>query len=486
MRLALRHPALAGLAVFTAIVAVARLATLRAPIANDTGQYLYVGQVLLDGGTPYVDAANNKGPLTYVLFALLGLVGGAHPVFYRVVLIVFAGLAALAVAGYAAHYGGRAAGVLAGVTLALLSGTAALQGDDPNTEQFGVAPMAGAWYLATRGTARTAAAAGALASAAVLMNIAFAVVLPFVAWELWRAAPAGRRARPLLIAVAAGVAVALPFAVWLLAAGALDDFAAQVLGRAGRAATGSGSALSGSGLEAGEGAVRLTGVRFLLDVRAGGLWVAGLLGCAIAARDARARPGAVAAALWIVVAWLRVKLPSYELPHQSYPALPAIAVGLALGVAALWQPATGRRVALAALVLVLAAWPNVVSPQWEAAWDPPWERPAQSYPLAEQYPVARFVGAHTAPSDRIIVSGSWSQLYWLADRRAPTRFFDHEVSNLDAGDAAARRRDLFAHPPRAIVQLPPEPLEPDLEALLRRTPYRLAYDSRGARVWLRS
>jgi hypothetical protein len=187
-----------------------------------------------------------------------------------------------------------------------------------------------------------------------------------------------------------------------------------------------------------------------------------------------------------VLAWLRVKLPSYELPHQSYPALPAIAVGLSLGVAALWQPATGRRVALAALVLVLAAWPNVISPQWQALVAPPWKQPGVRYPLAEQYPVARFVDAHTAPADRIVVSGAWSQLYWLADRRSPTRFFDHEVSQHDAGDAAERRRDLFAHPPRAIVLMPPEPLEPDLAALLRRVPYRVAYDSRGARVWLRS
>jgi hypothetical protein len=214
--------------------------------------------------------------------------------------------------------------------------------------------------------------------------------------------------------------------------------------------------------------------------------VAGLLGCAVAARDPRVRPGALAAAAWIVLAWLRVKLPSYELPHQSYPALPAIAVGFALGVAALWQPATGRRVALAGLVLVLAAWPNVVSPQWQAAWDPPWERPGQRFPLAEQYPVARFVDAHTARSDRIIVSGSWSQLYWLSDRRAPTRFFDREVSNHDPAQAAERRRDLLARPPRAIVQLPPQPLEPDIQALLRSAPYRLAYDSRGARIWLRS
>ena len=81
------------------------------------------------------------------------------------------------------------------------------------------------------------------------------------------------------------------------------------------------------------------GLRFLLAVPAGGLWVAGLLG----ARDRR--PGraacaaaAVAALLWIVVAWLRVKLASYEFAHHYYPALPGIAVGFALGVAALWRP----------------------------------------------------------------------------------------------------------------------------------------------------
>lgn len=118
--------------------------------------------------------------------------------------------------------------------------------------------------------------------------------------------------------------------------------------------------------------------------------------------------------------------------------------------------------------------------------DPPWERAGQSYPLMEQYPVARFIEAHTAPSDRIIVSGAWSQLYWLADRRAPTRFFDHEVTQHDAGDDAARRRDLLARPPRAIVSMPPEPLEPDLRWLLPRAPYRLAYDLRGTRIWLRS
>ena len=84
------------------------------------------------------------------------------------------------------------------------------------------------------------------------------------------------------------------------------------------------------------------------------------------------------------------------------------------------------------------------------------------------------------------MSGRWTQVYWAAGRRAPTRFFDHEVSNRRKAWIAERRRDLFARPPRAIVLMPRDRLEPDLLSLMARVPYRLAYDLRGARVWLRS
>ena len=252
---------------------------------------------------------------------------------------MFAGLAALAVAGYTAHYAGRAAGALAGVTLALLSGTPVLAGR--RSQHRAVRDRADGGRVVLRDPrlerARRAAA-GALTAAAVLMNIAFAVVVPFVAWELWRARAAGaargrcssrRRAPP-------------PWRCrsWCgsLAAGALDDFAAQVLGQAGddrhrqRAV--------GLGPERGRGrAERRRACTSCSPCRAGGLWVAGLLGCAIAAQDARVRPGAVAARLWIVLAWLRVKLAVLRVRRTSTtPRSPAIAVGLALGVAALWQP----------------------------------------------------------------------------------------------------------------------------------------------------
>ncbi len=272
--------------------------------------------------------------------------------------------------------------------------------------------------------------------------------------------------------------------LWLVAAGALDDFAVQVLGQAGD--TVSRGALSGAELSWVVGGTEVEGLHFLLAVPAGGLWVAGLLGAAIAVQDARMRPAAVAALLWIVVAWLRVKLASYEFAHQYYPALPGIAVGLALGVAALWQPSAARRAALAAVVLVVAAWPYVIAQQWNALDTPPWERPGVAYPAAEQYPVGRFVAAHTRPSDPHRRVGPLDP--GLLGRRAPgpDALLRPRGQQPPEGWIAERRRDLFARPPRAIVLMPRDRLEPDLVALMARVPYRLAYDLRGARVWLRS
>ena len=486
--MAARHRALTGFAAFTLIAALTRPESWQKPLASDTGQYLYVGQAIFQGGAPYVDAANNKGPVTFLLFGAIDAISGGHPWIVRAALILFAGAAALAVAAYVQQFAGRSAGAMAGVTMAVLAATAAMQGDDPNTEQFGVAPMAGAWYLATRGSGRASAGAGALTAAAALMNPAFALVLPFVAWELWRARGGPDRLRRFGVAAAGAATVAVPIAVWLAASGALDDFRRQVLGQASRAtgdALSSGSLLQGSVVESSDAsAQQVHGLRFLLDVPAGGLWVAALLGCAVALQDRRLRRAAIPAAIWIVLSWLRVKLAVYEFPHHYYTALPGIATGIAVGVAALWQQATSRRLALAAVVLVLASWPYVIAPQWQALAVAPWERFGPDSPFAEQYPVGDFVAANTAPTDRIQVAQGHAEVYWVADRRAPTPFFDVTVVRQDPGYAAERERALLARPPKAIVLMPQDVLERDLELLLEREPYRLAYDQRGALVWL--
>ena len=97
--------------------------------------------------------------------------------------------------------------------------------------------MVGAWFLATQGSALTAAAAGAPRGRSGPHE-------PGVRGRGRRSPPgscgARRReagARRLLAAAAGAAAVTAPIALWLLAAGALDDFFAQVLGHAQRSSS---------------------------------------------------------------------------------------------------------------------------------------------------------------------------------------------------------------------------------------------------------
>src|SRR4051794_5934691 len=128
-----RRDALLALAGFGLLAAVARPASFRMPVDRDTGQYLYVADVLLHGGTPYADAANDKGPVLYLLFAAIQLVTGTSVVGVRLALLAVTAAAALFLALYVTARTTRAAGLLAGAAFAVLASTAALQGFDPNS-----------------------------------------------------------------------------------------------------------------------------------------------------------------------------------------------------------------------------------------------------------------------------------------------------------------------------------------------------------------
>jgi hypothetical protein len=473
-----RRPLLSAYLLFAALAAAGRPASWKAPPGGDLGQYMYAGGVVLDGGFPYVDAANNKGPANFLLFALLRLVCGRSPELVRVAFVLVTALAALAVAGYVAHYAGRAAGLLAGVTMALLSSAFGFEGFDPNNAQFGLVPMAGAWYFATTRDRRGTTAAGALAAFAFWMNPAFGVALPFVAWELWRGEDRGRR---LALALAGGAAVTVPLLLWLAVGGALDDMATQVFGKVQQTlTTGGGGAAPGAFGGAGPG---LEGpqapLQFLLDLPNPLLWMSGLAGCAVAARVRELRPAAVAAALWILAGWLRVEVASYDFANQYAPVLVGIAAGIALGVASVWPRTNGARAGLAALVLAAPVWAAVAEPQLRQL-----ALPAEARGNAIAVDLADYVERTTQPGSRIVVAEFDPQVYWLSDRRAVSRFFDS--FGLAGRDeyVAERRRDLFERPPAAVAAVPDRFVDPDLQELLDTRGYVLVYDRDGARVWL--
>ncbi|HEX8123118.1 MAG TPA: hypothetical protein VF549_17840 [Solirubrobacteraceae bacterium] len=502
---------LAAVVLLAGTAALTRASSWRKPLGTDTGQYLYIGDLVLHGGTPYTDAVTNKGPLTYLLFAVIRLGAGTSMTAVRLALLAFAVVAAVALGAYVAHFAGRAAGALAAVAFALFAGLPALQGADPNTEQFGIALIVGSWWLATQ-SARGAGwslAAGASIAAAVAMNPAFGLALPFVAFEVVRASrrradlppprrsgpeggarcPSGRwdgrtSARRVALATAGGLAVALPLLVWLLASGALDDMWHQVVDYALNRADGSVT----------EGAVPDDGTSTgsdgegTLGLPARGLWLLGVLGLLVACTEARLRRVALPLLAWVVVCWARVKVATYEFPHHYYPVVPALAAGLALGGLRFAElvPRPRVRWALAAVVLAIPLWQWVAVPERDALDVPPglrWGKEFRSFSLA--YPVASFVRAHTREDDRILVAGTDAEVYWLADRHASSPYFDVFPILADGRRAGQRANDVAYDPPAAIVAMPgAEDADPFFVDLLALHEFPPAYEVDGARVWL--
>jgi hypothetical protein len=477
----LRHPLVSSFVLYGLIAAVLRPATWFTPLFEDPAQNLYVGQAIFDGGVPYVDAANNKGPLTYVLFGFLGVLVGTSNVALKFTVVIATAGAALLVASYVTRYSGRAVGFLAGLAFALFSGSADLLGYEPMTEVYGMVPMAAAWYLASRGGVRSAAGAGVCAAVAILMNPAFGIIVPIAGLELWRRG----RERSAVVelfawAVAGGAAVTALVALWLGLSGAIDDMLTQVLGHVTSNVTPGGAPAASQSFTP-----ETSEFYRFVTVPAGGLWIAAAVGAVLAWRTPSLRPLAVPSLLWLVLAFLRVKVVDYELLHQFFLAMPGIAVGIAGGIASLWGSTTRTRVALATLVLAAPMIVYVIGPQWRALQLEPSQRfgVGNNYALAE--PVADFVRENTAPEDRIFVGGHAAQVYWLADRRAPTRFFDSFPVIQDAGYLKERNRALRQDPPEAIVIMADTPPDNELRSLISQLNYQLAFEEGGARVFLR-
>jgi hypothetical protein len=198
---------------------------------------------------------------------------------------------------------------------------------------------------------------------------------------------------------------------------------------------------------------------------------------------------AVAAMLWIALVWVRAELQSYTFPHHFYIALPGIAAGIAVGVASLWYGDVRTRAALAALVL---AWPIVAyvgGPQLRQLELPPEQRwsldTSEDWSLA--YPVARFIDEHTRPGTRIFMTGSHPEVYWLAHRRAMTRYFDWFAPLYDPAARRERMSDLEKRPPAAIGVMSDPDAHSDLDTLrayMDRHGYVIALQLKGAQVWL--
>jgi len=164
-------------------------ANLAMPLGRDQGIFAWVGQVLLAGGIPYVDAWEVKGPVSHYLYALGMAVFGESPLGVRLFDNLLLAAATLALVLFARRRGVPLWGWVTGFLLFASYGggfwhTAQVDGWISYGILLAILLL---WHEPSRLSARAAVAVGLLLSLAVLVKPNFALfgLLPLLAYW-WR------------------------------------------------------------------------------------------------------------------------------------------------------------------------------------------------------------------------------------------------------------------------------------------------------------
>ncbi len=404
-------------------------------IDTDEAGHAVHSMVWMDGGIPYVDFVDNKQPLLYATYAAVFAVFGRNLLWVHWFTIPWLLLTAWVVARLAKDAWRDEGAARVAALLFTLFSSAYIEKDmlASNTEVFMNLPLAAAfWLVLRRGDERWRAEgvqcllAGLLLGVATLYNIKAGVAAPILALAL----VARHRGRGVALTLGLGLAALAawaPFAVYLAARGAFDDFIYWnfILNQRYAAA---GVPLWTVDLQRGI----LYGIpRLLLFLAASGV---GWVSAAVALRRMGWRgaldPGSrlVWIALWLLGSFGPVCMGGRFYGHyfvQFLPPLAALAAGPLAGLLG-WStraeaaaPAAPRRTWLRAAALA-AAWLPILA--LTAAGGLRIARGQLDGLRPEVQPVARYVRENTCPEDRIFVWGYWSQIYYFAQRPPATRF----------------------------------------------------------------
>lgn len=425
------------LALACALVIV-RLPSLVQPMGADQGLYAYVGERILDGGLPYVDAWDQKPPAVHFTYAALRALWPHDSVVATADL-----LAAVLVAWLLYRLGavlarpvtGQAAVLLflslSNPSFARLSGVAVRA----QSETFIAIAVTGAYLLLLR----PGASPWRLAAAGVLFGLAFtfkynmavyAAAGVLMLFLVPRKATAGGRA---IASVAAGFAIPVAGMLALFAwRGALADLYHATITYNVQY---SGETYAGP----------LDAARYLLTfpvqrARVDALWLVGGAGCAVLLAAAARQRDRLIAPAWVAAACLAIAINSSRgLPQYFIQAGPALALAAAWAGTVLWTRRTAVNV-VALLLVGYGAWRvNDFRKLAENTWHDAryvvgsttreehlaryGEPNVRKYSAIAVEHLATYLRDHSTPSDRVLVFGFSPGAYVKADRVSASRFF---------------------------------------------------------------
>lgn len=403
-----------GLACVLALIFLWRWQFIDVPLERDEGEYAYFGQLLRDGGRPYVDAHNMKFPGVYFVYAAVFSLFDDTPRTVRLTATFAHLVAALFLYLLARRWFAPLPSLLGVATFGLLASGLGILGFAAKAEHFVLALALPALWLVNRFEGVDAplrlACAGILLGCAVLMKQS-AVVLALAALPAYWAGHFGRSI-PRLSAFFVGLALPLIATMTVLAAfGAWRSFWFWTVVYAQE---------YGTQIGVWEGLEKFArSARYLIhDAPLVYVGVA----CGLFAAVARCRSREFRGLWWLLVAsWAS---PAFGWRFSEHYFLPAVA-GAGLLVAGFTQPKRSRLKHLEATLMAAALFISGTSTSRLLRGLTPEQVARLVYhanPFSETMEVGRFLAARMAPNDLLAVLGSEPQIYFYAARRAATSY----------------------------------------------------------------
>jgi 4-amino-4-deoxy-L-arabinose transferase-like glycosyltransferase len=408
------------------------------PLERDEGEYAYAGQLMLQGIPPYKLAYTMKLPGTPTAYAVIMALFGQTPAGIHIGLLLVNSATTLLIYLLARRLSGRLGGVVAAASYAALSTSYWVLGLAAHATHFVVLfAVAGILLLLKAiesGRMWQFFLCGVLFGLAFLMKqqgIAFPVFGGlYLLWGEWRRSQWSRTNwRSLFSKVgcySAGsysAGVVLPFALTcliLLAAGVFKNFWFWVFTYAREYA-------SENGFYAGV-------YRFLWAFPRAvdssiGVWLIAALGLTALWWYRESRRYAVLIGGLLLFSFLAVCPGFYFRPHYFILMLPVVAILAGMAVHSVTDVLARRSsMALAAIPVVVfsAAFAYAVIGQWDVLFEMDPVAVCQhvygAMLFPEALPIARYLDAHTAPDEPVMVLGSEPEIYFYAKRHSATGF----------------------------------------------------------------
>lgn len=410
------------------LVCFIRLRLLATPLERDEGEYAYMGQLLLQGVLPYIEAYNMKFPGIYFIYAIvLAIFGEESSSIHFSLLLVNLGTSIL-IFLLGKRLLNRTVGMVAAVSFLMVTLSPSIQGIWANSEHFIVAfAIAGILLLLI---AVEKDHLGLLFLSGLLLGSAFLIKQPgvffalfgivYLSWMLKEKLPVSLKEFCLRVGVLI-VGILMPIVSVMILYAITGNFGAfwfWTFEYAFRYA---------SLISVSQGMTQLQ--MRLIEIWSPNFPIAlgALLGLTALMFNKDLRPKSVFLYGFFIASFLSICPGFYFRPHYFVLLVPAVCLLTGTGIHWLAQkirPSNTRWIALSCVIAVLVVYPLVTQRSFFFQLSP-LEASRAVYgmnPFPEAVEIASYIEENTDKGTKIAVIGSEPQIYFYSKRRAATGF----------------------------------------------------------------